>query len=60
LQGDTDKQMWEEEPMRTLAETDELIAYRHEGFWKCMDALRDKHELEELWNSGEAKWKIWE
>jgi glucose-1-phosphate cytidylyltransferase len=59
LEGDTDRQMWEEEPMRKLAAQDELVAYRHEGFWKCMDALRDKHELEDLWNSGEAKWKVW-
>lgn len=60
LGGNMDNIMWEEEPLRNLAQNDELMAYRHEGFWKCMDALRDKHELEDLWNSGEAKWKIWE
>lgn len=60
LDGDTDKQMWEEEPLRNLAANDQLMAYRHDSFWKCMDALRDKHELEDLWNSGQAKWKIWE
>jgi glucose-1-phosphate cytidylyltransferase len=59
LDGDTDKQMWEEDPLRNLAANDQLMAYRHDGFWKCMDALRDKHELEDLWNSGQAKWKIW-
>ena len=35
------------------------MAYKHEGFWKCMDALRDKNDLEEMWNSENAKWKNW-
>ena len=37
-----------------------LAAYRHEGFWKCMDTMRDKGMLDELWNSGQAPWKRWE
>jgi glucose-1-phosphate cytidylyltransferase len=36
-----------------------LAAYKHHGFWKCMDALRDRVELEAMWNSGNAKWKTW-
>src|SRR3990167_4308122 len=51
--------MWEEEPLINLTKANELAAYKHEGFWKCMDAMRDKIELDNLWNSGEAKWKIW-
>jgi len=59
LPPDADDVMWEDTPLQTLAKNDELMAYQHNGFWKCMDALRDKVELEEMWNSGNAKWKIW-
>jgi glucose-1-phosphate cytidylyltransferase len=51
--------MWEDQPLEQLSKKGELIAYKHTGFWKCMDAMRDKIELEQLWQSGEAKWKIW-
>jgi len=51
--------MWEDEPLEKLTSAGELVAYKHSGFWKCMDALRDKIELEELWQSGQAKWKKW-
>jgi glucose-1-phosphate cytidylyltransferase len=51
--------MWEEEPLERLTEDGQLMAYQHRGFWKCMDALRDKLELESLWQSGQAKWKTW-
>ncbi len=51
--------MWEDEPMETLTEKNELLAFKHHGFWKCMDALRDKIELEDLWKAKKAKWKIW-
>jgi len=54
-----DQIMWEDSPMQSLARDKQLMAYQHDGFWKCMDALRDKIELEEMWNSGNAKWKIW-
>jgi glucose-1-phosphate cytidylyltransferase len=57
IQGDAS--VWEGEPMETLAKSGEMIAYRHDGFWRPMDALRDKIELEELWSRGQAKWKIW-
>ncbi|HVM87568.1 MAG TPA: glucose-1-phosphate cytidylyltransferase [Puia sp.] len=51
--------MWEDLPIQKLAKNNQLVAYQHRGFWKCMDALRDKIELEEIWNSGKAKWKTW-
>jgi glucose-1-phosphate cytidylyltransferase len=59
LPKDPDDTMWEEGPLQLLAKNSELMAYQHHGFWKCMDALRDKIELEEMWNSGNAKWKTW-
>ena len=59
LQGDMSDMMWEDEPLEKLAEDQQLSAYRHKGFWKCMDALRDKIELEELWKNNNAKWKVW-
>lgn len=54
-----DLQMWEDEPLEELTRRNELMAYRHHGFWRCMDALRDKVVLDELWDSGQAKWKTW-
>ena len=57
---DSEEMMWEDEPLASLTKDGELAAYKHFGFWKCMDALRDKIELEDLWNSKQAKWKIWE
>lgn len=51
--------MWEEKPLPDLTKAGQLCAYRHRGFWKCMDALRDKVVLDELWESGKAEWKIW-
>jgi glucose-1-phosphate cytidylyltransferase len=59
LQGNVDDVMWEDSPMETLAKDGELIAYRHQGFWKCMDAMRDKIELESLWQNNQAAWKTW-
>lgn len=50
---------WEREPLERLAEAGELMAYRHESFWQCMDTLRDKRLLESLWASGPAPWKVW-
>ena len=57
IQGD--ETLWEKEPLENLARDGQLAAYRHGGFWKAMDTLRDKRELENLWNSGRAAWKIW-
>ena len=50
----------ESSPMEKLALDKEMIAYKHDGYWKAMDTMRDKIELEKEWNSGVAKWKIWE
>lgn len=59
LEGNMNDTMWEDKPMESLAKDNELVAYRHRGFWKCMDALRDKIELESLWQNNQAKWKTW-
>lgn len=56
---DGDECVFEQGPLETLARTGQLMAYRHEGFWYCMDTQRDKKKLEELWQSGEAPWKVW-
>jgi len=57
---DGDQTQWEKQPMEQLAKDGQLMAYKHTGFWQCMDTLRDKHLLNQLWDSGEAPWKIWE
>jgi len=54
-----DSATWEYEPLEKLAKESQLYSYKHRGFWKCMDNLRDKIELEQLWNSGHPPWKIW-
>ena len=58
IEGDGD--MFERAPMERLAEDGQLMCYCHEGFWQCMDTLRDKQKLESLWESGKAPWKLWE
>ncbi|RMC99315.1 glucose-1-phosphate cytidylyltransferase [Aquitalea palustris] len=57
---DNDATIWEREPLEQLASKQQLSAFRHEGFWQPMDTLRDKNHLEELWQSGQAPWKVWE
>ena len=57
---DGDGTVWEQEPLMTLAESGELMAWEHAGFWQPMDTLRDKHLLEDLWTSGAAPWKVWD
>ena len=54
-----DASIWEQEPLRGLAAEGQLTAYQHHGFWQPMDTLRDRHQLEELWASGRAPWKVW-
>lgn len=54
-----DSTIWERGPLEGLARDGQLGAYKHEGFWQPMDTLRDKNELEKLWASGHAPWKIW-
>lgn len=55
-----DGTVWEQEPLMNLAAESQLMAYEHNGFWQPMDTLRDKHHLEELWQSGNAPWKVWD
>jgi glucose-1-phosphate cytidylyltransferase len=56
---DGDDCVWERHPLETLAQQNQLAAYKHQGFWQPMDTLRDKTHLEELWQSGNAPWKVW-
>jgi glucose-1-phosphate cytidylyltransferase len=56
---DDDKTILERDPLETLAHEGELFSFKHEGFWKCMDTQRDKDQLNEMWNSGFPKWKVW-
>ena len=54
-----DPTIWERTPLESLAKQQQLGIYKHPGFWRPMDTLRDKHELENLWDSGKAPWKSW-
>jgi len=60
LKDDADSVMWEQQPLEDITRDGEMVAFKHKGFWKCMDAIRDKIEFEQLWETGNAKWKIWE
>ncbi|WP_192384896.1 glucose-1-phosphate cytidylyltransferase [Mesorhizobium silamurunense] len=55
-----DATVWEREPLETLASDGQLVAWRHEGFWQPMDTLRDRNQLEALWASGKAPWRVWQ
>jgi len=55
-----DSTVWEYESLVRLAEDEQLMAYKHSGFWQPMDTLRDKNHLQQLWDDGNAPWKIWE
>ncbi len=57
---DGDETIWEKGPLERLAREGQLAAYKHSGFWKPMDTLRDKNQLEDLWCQGSAPWKMWE
>ena len=57
---DNDDTIWERKPLETLAAEGQLCAYRHEGFWQCMDTVRDKALLEGVWKAGTAPWKVWD
>ncbi|MFZ1749160.1 MAG: glucose-1-phosphate cytidylyltransferase [Saprospiraceae bacterium] len=57
IQGDGT--IWEREPLENLAHDRQLMAFKHKGFWRPMDTLKDKQDLNELWRNGEAEWKIW-
>ena len=54
-----DETTFEREPLERLSSDGKLAAYKHSGYWQCMDTMRDKEDLEKLWSSGEAKWKKW-
>jgi glucose-1-phosphate cytidylyltransferase len=54
-----DLTIWERTPLEKLAHDNQLIAYKHSGFWRPMDTLRDRTELDTMWNSNKANWKIW-
>lgn len=56
---DGDDTVFEQKPLESLAYDGELVAYKHNGFWQCMDTQRDKIKLEEMWQSGNAPWKVW-
>lgn len=56
---DGDETQWEKEPLERLASERQLVAYKHTSFWQCMDTLREKHILENLWETGKAPWKTW-
>lgn len=56
---DGDSTVWERDPLENLAKDGELAAFKHTGFWKPMDTLRDKKELEKLWQNGKAPWRVW-
>ena len=57
---DGDSTVFEKKPLETLAKEGQLMSYKYEGFWKCMDTQRDKMQLEEMWESKKAPWKVWE
>ncbi len=54
-----DDTQWEKEPLERLSTEGQLMAYKHDSFWQCMDTLREKHILEQYWQSNKAPWKIW-
>jgi len=59
LEGDVDTVQWEKGPLMDIAADGQLAAFRHNGFWKCMDAIRDRIELEGMWENKTANWRIW-
>jgi len=59
LGEDADQTMFEQKPVQRIAREGQLMAFPHDGFWQPMDTLRDKRQLEDLWASGKAPWKLW-
>ena len=57
IEGDSTP--WEDGPLSELASQGQLVAYKHRGFWQAMDTLRDKTQIQKLWNSGDPPWKVW-
>jgi len=56
---ESDETIWERDPIERLTREGQLMGYRHDGFWSCMDTLREKNYLEELWQTSKAPWKVW-
>ena len=56
---DGDDTVLEKAPLETVAKQGQLMAYKHNGFWGCMDTVREKDALEKLWAGGQAPWKVW-
>lgn len=54
-----DAAVWEQEPMQNIASSGQMIAFKHHGFWRPMDTLKDKHDLNDMWDAGTASWKVW-
>ena len=54
-----DETVFEQEPMNNLVANQQMMAYKHRGFWQCMDTLSEKEKLEKLWADGQAPWKVW-
>ena len=54
-----DDTVFEKYPLERLAQEGNLKAYRHDGYWQCMDTKREKDRLDELWSNGKAPWKVW-
>ena len=57
---DDDSTILEKAPLETVAKMGQLMAYKHEGFWQCMDTVREMQQLEAMWVSGQASWKVWQ
>jgi len=57
IEGDATQ--WENEPMEALVNKGQLMAYRHNGFWQCMDTIHEKRQLEKMWQSNQPQWKMW-
>jgi glucose-1-phosphate cytidylyltransferase len=55
-----DDTIWERDPLEAIARQNQLASYKHKGFWKPMDSLKDKMDLNELWNKNQADWKVWQ
>ena len=58
--NDDEMAVFEQAPLESIAKEGKLQAYKHDGFWQCMDTQRDKIILENMWNTGNAPWKIWD
>ena len=56
---DGDQTVFEKEPLERLVADGQLNAYKHNGFWQCMDTQREKEALEKMWSTGNAPWKVW-